>query len=108
MARDQGRKPAKIGPSDSSDTIADRPNDLPTDSDSGYTGERVSTGIDPRGDLRGAEYGTDRVVSPADAGLGGGLDEAEEAQLGLTDEELEAGSGDDDDDLVKTPPDNDD
>ena len=76
MARDQGRTPAKIGPSDSSDTIADRPNDVPTDSDSGYTGERVSPGIDPRGDLSGAEYGTDRVVRPADAGLGQGLDGA--------------------------------
>src|SRR3954468_2438525 len=107
MARDQGRTPAKIGPSDTSDTIADRPNEVPTDSDSGYTGERVSAGPDPRGDLRKAEYGTDRVIRDGDAGLGGGLDEAEEAQLGGTDEELEAALDDDADDLVKTPPDND-
>jgi hypothetical protein len=31
----------------------------------------------------------DRVVSSREAGLGGGLDQAEEAQLGITDEELE-------------------
>ena len=36
------------------------------------------------------EIGTDRVVRDEEAGLGGGLDQAEEAQLGITDEELEA------------------
>jgi hypothetical protein len=30
----------------------------------------------------------DRVVGPEEAGLGGGLDQAEEARLGVTDEEL--------------------
>ena len=34
------------------------------------------------------EFGADRVASDRDVGLGGGLDQAEEAQLGITDEEL--------------------
>ncbi len=37
---------------------------------------------------RDADVGFDRVVASEDAGLGGGLDQAEEAQLGITDEEL--------------------
>jgi hypothetical protein len=36
----------------------------------------------------GGDIGFDRVVGPDEAGLGGGLDQAEEAQLGVTDEEL--------------------
>jgi hypothetical protein len=35
-----------------------------------------------------ADIGFDRVVASEEAGLGGGLDQAEEAQLGITDEEL--------------------
>jgi hypothetical protein len=38
----------------------------------------------------GADIGFDRVVGPEAAGLGGGLDQAEEAVLGITDEELAA------------------
>jgi hypothetical protein len=106
-ALDRIRKPAKIGPSDTSDTIADRPGEISTDTDAEYTGERVTAGIDPHAGLREAEYGVDRVVGPEDAGLGGGLDEAEEAQLGITDEELEAGDAEADADLVKTPPEDD-
>ena len=34
------------------------------------------------------DIGFDRVVNASEAGLGGGLDQAEEAQLGVTDEEL--------------------
>jgi hypothetical protein len=103
--QDQIRKPAKIGPSDTSDTISDRPGEPSTDTDAEYTGERVSAGLDPQGDLREAEYGTDRVVGGGEAGLG--LDEAEEAQLGVTDEELAAREAEDDSDLVKTPPEED-
>jgi len=106
-ALDRVRKPAKIGPSDTSDTIADRPGELLSDTDAEYTGERANPGIDPHAELHEAEYGVDRVVGPADAGLGGGLDEAEEAQLGVTDEELEAGDDEEDADLVKTPPEDD-
>jgi hypothetical protein len=35
-----------------------------------------------------ADEGADRVVKSEEAGLGGGLDQAEEAQLGTTDEEI--------------------
>jgi hypothetical protein len=50
--------------SDTSDTISDRPGEPTTDSDAEDTGEHASVG------------------------LGGGLDQAEEAQLGTTDEEM--------------------
>jgi hypothetical protein len=36
----------------------------------------------------GGDIGFDRVVGADEAGLGGGLDQAEEARLGVTDEEL--------------------
>jgi len=37
----------------------------------------------------GADITADRVVESDEAGLGGGLDQAEEAQLGITDEEVD-------------------
>ena len=83
IPRHQGRADPKIGPSDSSDTFSDRP-DCSTDTDAGGTGERKTVGKVPNPrDLK-----TDRVVEDKDVGLGGGLDQAEEAQLGTTDEEL--------------------
>jgi hypothetical protein len=78
--RIQTRKPAKIGPSDTSDGPSDRPLDPETDSDSGGTGERATAGRDPNSELH-VEDGTDRVVGEGEAGLGRGLDEAEEARL---------------------------
>ncbi len=58
------------------------------DSDRDGTGTRMSADLDPRaGD--GADIAPDRIVGAGEAGLGGGLDEAEEAQLGITDEELQ-------------------
>jgi len=51
------------------------------------TGEHVTAGKDPRGRTN-ADIDSDRIVGPAEAGLGGGLDQAEEARLGITDEEL--------------------
>jgi hypothetical protein len=78
------RKDPKIGPSDSSDTYSDRPDRPTTDSDDGGTGERVTVGKIPDS----TEIGTDRVVEDTEAGLGGGLDQAEEARLGTTDEEI--------------------
>jgi hypothetical protein len=84
IPRHQGRTEPKIGPSDSSDTFSDRPDRPATDSDAGGTGERVSVGKVPHA----ADEGADRVVKSEEAGLGGGLDQAEEAQLGVTDEEL--------------------
>ena len=87
IPRHQGRADPKIGPSDTSDTISDRPNEPTTDTDAEGTGDRATVGMvkPPR-----PEVATDRVVNDEEAGLGGGLDQAEEAQLGITDEELEA------------------
>jgi hypothetical protein len=81
----QGRADPKIGPSDTSDTYSDRPNEPSTDSDAEGTGMRASIELKkpPK-----PETTTDRVVDEDEAGLGGGLDQAEEAQLGVTDEEL--------------------
>ncbi len=51
------------------------------------TGEHMTAGKEP--DVRiAADIAPDRIVGPEEAGLGGGLDQAEEAQLGITDEEL--------------------
>lgn len=87
IPRRQGRADPKIGPSDSSDTFSDRP-DQSTDTDEGGTGERVTAGVDSHSELHN-ERGVDRVVNSGEAGLGGGLDQAEEGRLGVTDEELE-------------------
>jgi hypothetical protein len=84
IPRRQGRADPKIGPSDSSDSYADRP-DLNTDTDAGGTGERKTVGKVPNA----ADQKTDRVVTDKEAGLGGGLDQAEEGRLGVTDEELD-------------------
>ena len=88
IPRSQGRADPKIGPSDSSDTFSDRPNQSTADTDVGGTGERATTGRDPHSELHN-ERGVDRVVDSGEAGLGGGLDQAEEGRLGITDEELE-------------------
>lgn len=56
--------------------------------DSQGTGERLTAGKEPN--IRvGGDIAPDRIVGADEAGLGGGLDQAEEAQLGITDEELE-------------------
>jgi hypothetical protein len=77
-----------VGPSDSSDTGADSLGAEAGDStsDRNGTGERVSleSDVDPDADIS-----ADRIVEAEDAGLGGGLDQAEEAQLGITDEEID-------------------
>jgi hypothetical protein len=80
IPRRQGREEPKIGPSDSSDDYADRPNEADTDTDSAGTGERVTVGRDPHSELHN-ETAPDRVVDSGEAGLGGGLDEAEEAEV---------------------------
>jgi hypothetical protein len=63
--------------------------DLDSDTDSGGTGERAAAGTDP---IEGVDrdIGFDRTVDETEAGLGGGLDQAEEAELGITDEEVQA------------------
>ncbi|WP_129648076.1 hypothetical protein [Peristeroidobacter agariperforans] len=72
------RKPPIIGESD--------------DQTVGSEGEDGSESTETvRAEVRmGGDIGFDRVVGPDEAGLGGGLDQAEEAQLGVTDEELAA------------------
>jgi hypothetical protein len=82
MAIQQGRKEPKIGPSDTSDSYSDDPEAV-TDSDSGATGE--DAGAPGRGGVHD-ETAPDRVVDESEAGLGGGLDEAEEARLGRRDD----------------------
>ena len=66
------------------------PSDIGMDSDSDRvgTGEHLTAGKDPRVRVNG-DRDTDRVVGPEEAGLGGGLDQAEEARLGKTDEQIE-------------------
>jgi hypothetical protein len=45
--------------------------------------------VENESDLRmGGDTGFDRVIEADEAGLGGGLDQAEEARLGVTDEQL--------------------
>lgn len=77
----KGHDVRALGPSDSSDTGADMAGIGPLDdtSDRDGTGERMTVGNERvRAD---SDIGTDRVVGPEEAGLGGGPDEAEEAQL---------------------------
>lgn len=82
-----------IGPSDSSDSGSDLigsgliDDEADESSDRNGTGEHSSADEDP--EIRiGSDIAPDRIVRADEAGLGGGLDQAEEAQLGITDEEL--------------------
>lgn len=51
------------------------------------TGEHMTAGKDPH--VRdSSDIDSDRIVGAGEAGLGRGLDQAEEARLGITDEEL--------------------
>jgi hypothetical protein len=81
-----------LGPSDSSDTGADMVGTggpLDSTSDRNGTGERMSVELESDAESD-SDLAADRVVDAQDAGLGGGLDQAEEAQLGITDEEIDA------------------
>ena len=77
----QGHDVSALGPSDSSDTGADMVGQGPLDdtSDRNHTGEGMSAGNERV--RAGHDIGTDRVVGPEEAGLGDGLDEADEAWL---------------------------
>jgi hypothetical protein len=89
-----------IGPSDSSDSGSDVVGlgNLDSTTDRYGTGERASVEPDDEAELRpDADIEPDRVVEARQAGLGGGLDQAEEAQLGITDEEIDALNPDNDD-----------
>jgi len=86
----KGHDVRSLGPSDSSDTGADVVGTglaLDSTTDRNGTGERASVEIAPDEEL---DLAADRIVSAEEAGLGGGLDQAEEAQLGVTDEDIEA------------------
>ena len=61
---------------------------MDADSDRYGTGERLTAGKDPHIRVAG-DIAADRIVGPDEAGLGGGLDQAEEARLGIMDEEIE-------------------
>ncbi len=78
-----------LGPSDSSDTGADMMGlgGLDSTSDRHGTGERASVEVEADVDAQ-ADLSVDDIVSASQAGLGGGLDQAEEAQLGITDEDI--------------------
>jgi hypothetical protein len=60
---------------------------MDSDSDRFGTGERHTAGKDPRVRAN-ADVDADQVVGPNGAGVGTGLDQAEEADLGITDEEI--------------------
>jgi hypothetical protein len=67
----------------------DGTNDVEKDtSDEEDLDERALAGEEA--DVRiGGDISPDRIVGADEAGLGGGLDQAEEARLGITDEELQ-------------------
>ena len=86
----KGHHMRSLGPSDSSDTGADMVGTglaLDSTTDRNGTGERASVEIEADVEL---DLAADRIVTAEEAGLGGGLDQSEEAQLGVTDEEIEA------------------
>ncbi len=78
-----------LGPSDSSDSGADMMGigGLDSTSDRNGTGERGS--VEDESGENSADIAPDRIVGADGAGLGDGLDQAEEARLGVTDEEIE-------------------
>jgi hypothetical protein len=56
------------------------------------TGEHMTAGKEP-GVRANSDRDTDRVIDASEAGLGAGLDQAEEARLGVRDEEVEEDTG---------------
>lgn len=87
--RPKGHDVRSLGPSDSSDSGSDMVGlDGDDDSDRFGTGEDT-TAAGRESDVReSGDIAPDRIVGAEEAGLGGGLDQAEEALLGVTDEEL--------------------
>ncbi|HUQ24357.1 MAG TPA: hypothetical protein VM140_01715 [Burkholderiales bacterium] len=77
----KGHDTKSLGPSDTSDSGSDvNPGEASgSDSDSGGTGERQN--VEDRQGRTDADRDVDRVVGADEAGLGRGLDEAEEARL---------------------------
>ena len=75
-----------VGKIEAGASVGDR--EMDDTSDKAGTGEHFTAGKEPRVHAN-QDRGTDRVVNADEAGLGSGLDQAEEGQLGITDEELE-------------------
>ena len=110
----KGHDVRTLGPSDSSDSGSDmatsgsedgdlleaeRGGDIGRDDDSDRYGTGENLSADHEEGLRVAgDIEIDRIVTSEEAGLGGGLDQAEEARLGVTDELLEAREASDEDD----------
>ena len=107
----KGHDIRSLGPSDSSDSGSDMAGSdaddgdpierergdsigRDDDSDRNGTGEHLTAGREPNLRVAG-DIEVDRVVDAGEAGLGGGLDQAEEARLGVTDESLEGDLDDD-------------
>ena len=79
----KGHDIGSLGPSDSSDTGSDLAGSRPN-ADDEISLDRGADEDSPAGHTN--DIDTDRVVSAEEAGLGGGLDQAEEAQLDLEEE----------------------
>jgi hypothetical protein len=77
----KGHDVRALGPSDSSDTGADMAGLGPLDDTSDRSGTGERTTIDEQRVRPGHDIDTDRVVDAEEAGLGDGLDQAEEAWL---------------------------
>src|SRR5687768_9504323 len=80
----KGHDMRSLGPSDSSDSGSDLSGALPNAGDDIH----LERGADE--DTLGGhtnDIDTDRIVGAEEAGLGGGLDQAEEAQLGIRDDD---------------------
>lgn len=87
------RKPGEPSPNDTEEAIFDeeRAGDLATENlnDAGDAASRLAS-RDDIDEQTSEELGVDSIVDAGDAGLGGGLDQQEEALLGVTDEEIQA------------------
>ena len=79
----KGHDIGSLGPSDSSDTGSDLAGLRPSAEEIGFArgaDEDIAVG-------HANDIDTDRIVGAEDAGLGGGLDQAEEAQYGVQDDD---------------------
>jgi hypothetical protein len=77
----KGHDTKSLGPSDASDSGSDVNPGEPTGSDSDRAGTGERENVEGEQGRTGSDSGVDRVVDAKQAGLGGGLDEAEEARL---------------------------
>jgi hypothetical protein len=90
----KGHDTKSLGSGDASDTGSDmagpstRGRAMDDNTDRAGTGERSTVGTDANVPSD-ADRDADRIVREDEAGLGGGLDQAEEARLGKTDEQIE-------------------